>query len=361
MRFRNAPDWTDNPEHVARWLMNVFDGLWRKLPLTDKVETVLMEFSSMDIWRSCENHIGIFVNYLNPKHDVNRERPADEIEALERIYNFQRLDLWPTIKASVTEYFKSTELMTLVILSTLSRSCRFLIHNPLNSVPILLQLSSETCLMDEQSLNLADDSGITAILTSLHYCDFVSALFKPSDYVPVALRILAFLCSKPPHPIRHYKLSELATSTSTDTVDKQSDMHRPSILYTKPYSCPSLTSYATYQKRRRSVPYSRLRRQEKHCHGVRLSLASHRGIGAEAESREYIGPYGFGFYYLPLVLEKCSKSEELIAFICTHGKSIGFSPGKTSEAVRVMHEYLDRVNQDVEMVDLEKTISKLTI
>ncbi|KAF9471333.1 hypothetical protein BDN70DRAFT_976887, partial [Pholiota conissans] len=138
-------------------------------------------------------------------------------------------------------------------------------------LPTVLQLSSETCLVDKQSLNLLSflmSESDMRILISQHYCDLVSALFKPSDYIPLALRILAFLCSKPPHPIRYYKLPHVPTSTSTVTTGKQSNMHRPSI-HKKPYSCPYLTCYAYYRKQRRSVPYSRLRRQERHCHGKR--------------------------------------------------------------------------------------------
>ncbi|KAF9472893.1 hypothetical protein BDN70DRAFT_925448 [Pholiota conissans] len=371
MRFRNHLDLTDDSDPIMWPLWILMDNLWPNFPITEKVEAVLMDFSILDIWTSCCDNsslrkldvinISFFLDILKKDHHDNWDRPADEIEALERIYNFHQLALWSTIKASVTEYLKTTELMALVILSTLSRSFRLPDIESSDLLPTSLQLSSETYLLDKQSLNLIDYFGGSMSLISDHYRDLVSALFRPSDYVPVALRILAFLCSKPPHHIRYYELSQQSTSTSADTIDKQSDMHCPSIRFTKPYSCPSLTSYATYQKRQRSVPYSRYRRQEKHCHGVRLSLASYRGIGAGGGSRRYAGPYGFRFFFLPLVLEKCPKSDELIAFIFTNGKNIAFSPGKTLDAVRAMHKYLDRVNQDVGMVDLEKTISKLTI
>ncbi|KAF9474345.1 hypothetical protein BDN70DRAFT_997096 [Pholiota conissans] len=105
MRFRNPPNRNDNPDPVMTCLRNMFNDLWPKLPLTDKVEAVLMDFSIMDIWTFhcddsslCNSDINyFFLNFLREDRHDNWDRAADEKETLKKIYNFQRLALWPML------------------------------------------------------------------------------------------------------------------------------------------------------------------------------------------------------------------------------------------------------------------------
>ncbi|KAF9473515.1 hypothetical protein BDN70DRAFT_937375 [Pholiota conissans] len=373
MKISNTPVWTDRDKECWNCLQYSLRQVWQNLPLTENVKDMLMGAPVLDICTSCCNSKGDVINFFlgilvcitTPYYDYNEShimksknqynnfvRPADEVETLESIYNFHKSSCEPIFRLEVVNYFKNTELMTLVILSasTLKFGFSHTLAFSAACLPTLLHLSPETRLMDNASLNLGSYTHNSELMQN-HYKELVPA-FNPSDYIPMALRILAFLCSKPPHPIQYYKLSRPFTSKSA--IYKQPAKPRRFLRsVTNPHTYPSLTSYATYQMQRRSVPYPRFRRVEKHCHGIHLSFARHDWWGVDATRRAYSGPYGLGFLVLPEILGKCSKSEDLIAFIRTHGKKIAFSPGKTPDAIRAMHAYLDRVTQDVEMVDSE--------
>ncbi|KAF8175841.1 hypothetical protein BJ912DRAFT_1147001 [Pholiota molesta] len=97
--------------------------------------------------------------------------------------------------------------------------------------------------------------------------------------------------------------------------------------------------------------FLRKRREEKHRHGMTLSVPTNQPPSRGLTYSPKDNPYALGLLYLPPILEQSSYSPELVTFIRGHATNIPFLQ-KTIEVIRAIHEYLDRSDRDSEEADV---------
>jgi hypothetical protein len=249
------------------------------------------------------------------------------------------------------KYYHNEELTSLIVLLTTSlfrlegrNYSKYLYSCSINdTVRELLRLTEESISLDRDTfsgLDLLRSGGGSFIHTHYQYLFARSASntfagdLDGNKYAGTALKILKFLCAHSPRPLRWYRYHPRQQKTS------------------EPSSCPGVSTRSTILKSSRMAPHKgtycrflRKLRVEKYRCGVILSLPR--------TEKKYCGyktiPCEVGLRILPEILERSSRSAELVNFIRTHGKDIAFLPNLTRKAIRAMHEYLDRPDDDVAM------------
>ncbi|KAF8178459.1 hypothetical protein BJ912DRAFT_983863 [Pholiota molesta] len=306
------------------------------LPLTETVENILKEFSLPHMWIawSPESDIGrMFPTLCSSRTDVisefldRLEFQASRITEPKSIrykdfYAFHLSSFEPLFKSALVKYYHNEELTSIIILLTtiLFENVFVFTMSFYDTVRNLMQLTEESILFDTSGAFGLCFLAFRSTFIDTHY----RHLFTHSDtsaggldgnkYARTALRILNFLCAHSPRPL--------------------------SYCY-RPRKSP--------HKQRTYCNFLRKQRVEKYRCGVVLSLPR---TEREISYMNKIIPCQVGLRALPEILEKSSKSPELVNFIRTHGKDIAFLPKWTRMAIRAMHEYLDRPDDDDD-VDME--------
>jgi hypothetical protein len=207
--------------------------------------------------------------------------------------------------------------------------------NDKKALYLLVRLTEESKKFDRGTFFLAYPEGRSLLVN--HYSHLLIGPRKSPEvclngdqHAQTALRILEFLCDYPPHPIRYQQ----------DRINRIKHRAPGCPCYLLPHRIVARTMRIT------SLGFARKWREKKHRHGVVLSSPSlylHKRLSAQDVC-------SLGLFYLPKILEQSSRSTELVDFILGHGKDLVYIPGETRKSIRAMHEYLDRANEDLDIV-----------
>ncbi|KAF9470165.1 hypothetical protein BDN70DRAFT_999016 [Pholiota conissans] len=325
------------------YLGAIIDGILRNTPLTEKIRESLMQLSLPHIWSICEfepcgaqqsqhrrpswrsNFINIFLNAINPvwRKPKDNMQPSECEKEFQIIRQFHLSAFQPIFESEFNKYYRETELMHLAVLVTIvdEKSLRFdvLPHFSM-AVQGLLQFSESSLWIDECIFSMAT--------LNRHIHHYFQRLWTPIPddlYAQTALKMLIGLCNYSPHYIRF---------RSHSVNQKKAISHRHGTIYPKPSHTPHLPQTL------------RLQRAKRHQYGVKLCTPE------DGICYPYASPFTIcqvGFILLPECLRRSSKSSELAEFIRSNGKKIPFIPKLTHEAIRAMHEYLARTQEDDSM------------
>jgi hypothetical protein len=225
--------------------------------------------------------------------------------------------------------------MSLVVISLLDsdRATHFLMSQ--TTLVTLLRLTEDSKNLDNDSLWLVWPYG--RYILAAHYRHmfvepkrFPELFLDGEKHAQVALRLLEYLCDHLPHSIPYRKRQTPRTPSHHIGTSRVS---------TRPFH--SLLS----RGRLTGNSFLRKRREKKHHYGVTLFNPCSRFSSAH-------GTCALGLLLLPHILERSSSSSELATFIRRNGSNIAFLPKKTRKAIRAMHEYLDRSDEEGPMAQL---------
>jgi hypothetical protein len=288
--------------------------------------------------------------------------------------------------------------MSLVVISLLDsdRPDRLFV-DPTNCVT-LLRLTNKSENLDSDSLWLIWADGRDLLATHYRHLfvgpENLPELFLDGEkHAQVAVRILEYLCDHPPHPIRkrqifkpdplyarkyqmelrnririlenylygypHHSIPYRKRQTpkpdslySRKRQTTKSHSHYPRESEASIRRLCSLRSHDVARKMRLTAnSFLRKRREEKHRHGMSLSVPTNQPPSRGLTYSPKDNPYALGLLYLPPILEQSSYSPELVTFIRGHATNIPFLQ-KTIEVIRAIHEYLDRSDRDSEEADV---------
>lgn len=220
----------------------------------------------------------------------------------------------------------------------------------------LLRLTDASQMLDLNSLWLTSRSGRDLLATHYHHLftgPRKSQEICPDDdkYAQVALRILEYLCDRPPRPIPYRKRQTPKTHS-----------HHTGALAVANRPSHSLPSHDIVRRMRLTDSgFLRKQRAEKHRHGVALSIPDIHGPEGYYRCSPTNHTHTLGLLLLPDILARSSYSSELVNFMQRHGKDIAFMPKWTRKAIRAMHEYLVRTDEDADMVELRDKFAAMVI
>ncbi|KAF8181616.1 hypothetical protein BJ912DRAFT_979528 [Pholiota molesta] len=315
------------------------------LPLTETVENILKEFSLPHMWiawspgsdigrmfpKLCSSRTCIVSIFLH--HIKFQAFPITDPEAVyyADLYAFHLSSFEPLFKSALVKYYHNEELTSIIILLTTIPFNDFFLRDGRDHLNLTLSLHGtvQNLMQLTEEAIFFDSSDAFGLCLLAHGSRFINThyqhLFTHSDtsaggldgnkYARTALRILNFLCSHSPRPLSYCYRTRKSP-----------------------------------HKQRTYCHFLRKQRVEKYRYGVVLSLPR---TEREISYGNKIIPCEVGLRALPEILEKSSKSPELVNFIRTHGKDIAFLPKWTRMAIRAMHEYLDRPDDDDDDVDME--------
>jgi hypothetical protein len=247
------------------------------------------------------------------------------------------------IKSELPKYYRDVGLTSLAVIAMVKvdETKGDMRSTDEKALWVLVRLTEESIEFDKTSLFLACTWGKNLWPHYLHL--LIGPKSSPElrlngdQHAQTALRILEFLCDNPPHPIRYQQ--------------NHTQRRAPGRLrYLLPHRTVARTMRIT------SLGFARKRREKKHHHGVILSSPNNdsdndQGLSPYAHCRNSTQDVCFlGLVYLPKILERSSRSIELVDFILGHGKDLVYIPKWTRKVIRAMHEYLDRANDDSDMV-----------
>jgi hypothetical protein len=225
--------------------------------------------------------------------------------------------------------------MSLVVISFLDSDRATHLIMATTTLVTLLRLTEDSKNLDSDSLWLTYSSG--RYILAAHYRHmfvepkrFPELFLDGEKHSQVALRLLEYLCDHVPHPIPYRKCQ---------TPKTHSHYVGTSRVSTRPFH--SLLS----RGRRTGNSFLRKRREKKHRYGVTLSIPDTSRPSGYLFSSAH-DACALGMLLLPHILGRSSSSSELATFIRRNGSNIAFLPNKTRKAIRAMHEYLDRSDEE---------------
>jgi hypothetical protein len=260
------------------------------------------------------------------------------------------------IKSELPKYYRDVGLTSLAVIVTVKvdeakeSMCT-------TDLWVLLRLTEESIEFDEHNLFLSSEMLGKRLLTNHYPHLFIGPDKSPEvclngdQHAQTALRILEFLCDYPPHPIQYQQNRNKHQAPTSHSHHGRASGHPRFLL---PRRIVARTMRIT------SLGFARKRREKKHRHGVVLSIPSSEDdrllslycLAAEHRiSTQAV--CSLGLLYLPKILERSSRSTELVDFIREYGKDLVYIPKETRnlrKVIRAMHEYLDRAKEDLDMV-----------
>ncbi|KAF8166852.1 hypothetical protein BJ912DRAFT_1001995 [Pholiota molesta] len=328
----------------------------RIVQLTETVESALKSFSLPQFWSIWPmgphgtskgarlNLVYIFLNFLTGRKNVI----TDTIEVsfhralgFSTIYTIHLSSFESIIESELLKYRQDVGLMSLVVISLLDsdRATHFLMSQ--TTLVTLLRLTEDSKNLDNDSLWLVWPYG--RYILAAHYRHmfvepkrFPELFLDGEKHAQVALRLLEYLCDHLPHSIPYRKRQTPRTPSHYVGTSRVSTRSFHSLL-----SRGRLTGNSFLRKRR----------EKKHRYGATLSIPDTSQPSGYLFSSAH-DACAFGLLLLPDILERSSSSPELATFIRRHGSNIAFLPKKTRKAIRAMHEYLDRSDEEGPMTQL---------
>ncbi|KAF8175864.1 hypothetical protein BJ912DRAFT_988040 [Pholiota molesta] len=328
----------------------------RIVQLTETVESALKSFSLPQFWSIWSmgphgtskgarlNLVYIFLNFLTGRKNVI----TDTIEVsfhralgFSTIYTIHLSSFESIIESELLKYRQDVGLMSLVVISLLDsdRATHFLMSQ--TTLVTLLRLTEDSKNLDNDSLWLVWPYG--RYMLAAHYRHmfvepkrFPELFLNGEKYAQAALRLLEYLCDHLPHSIPYRKRQTPRTPSHYIGTFRVS---------TRPFH--SLLS----RGRLTGNSFLRKRREKKHRYGVTLFIPNTSQPSGYLFSSAH-DACAFGLVLLPHILERSSSSSELATFIRRNGSNIAFLPNETRKAIRAMHEYLDRSDEEGPMARL---------